>query len=887
MFLIPYFFGTTLIAGDDLIQNYPLRVLSGDLIKSGHLPYWDNYIWSGSPLLGGFNAGALYPGTLLFAFISPPLAWSINYAIAYWMGASGIYFFLRKLLISRFAGFFAGLSFAALGSMSAQYSHIDLVQAMGFAPWVLLSFDALILSVSKGLPKSQDFKSFRLSPGALAAFSATMALLVLTGSTRGITCVLIILLARSFFYLEPVKRLAVLSRHSARFAKDTFYGASDLLKGACWVALGLLLAFALSSLQIIPGLEYIRSSQRGQITPQLFSQYSLPMGWLSLSFFPSALGTSSSFHSPLFFGWSFVDLQESASYLGILAIAGCVGIFFNRRKLAANLKSEVSCWFSLIIAGYLLSFAGSINFLTDILYKIPIYGGERLQGRNLLETDFAVSICFGVFLEYILDRSKRNSNRLEISSVICYGCFIIGGIFTLWPALPIDIFIPGSQSSYGASGLRFWNLSFAFIALFGALIIQFRKKLSKSWLPIAIAILCCMDIVAYNVTVNLTIERSGSGTTTVTKQVVEMGHTKPVDPSAGRFAMYDPGLYGANILALGWPDTNSFQGKLSVQGYSSLSPGDYDLQTQTHGNLTMNPQDLTDGVFFPLDVTTFYAERSYFATSIATATSASPSNPATPTSLDSATPTWFFDPTFTLSDFQVPRIGSAKLSGGLILPDGKVMPILASEITQGPTYIEVKLENPIHAAGIYFEGSWTSTGVQMNGAKILVAGQSDWNYLNGPIEDFVKPPDWKYSGLDGDYLVFKRPGNGLLTVIGKGASVDSKTLKIDIAGNLTSEVNSPNGAELIRSETFYSGWHVHIVSMTNGEVKDLVVHQFGLIQEVTLPKGDWSVTFNYVPTSANFAYLLECIGLICLCLLLCFQIFGNLGVKFKKQRSKR
>ncbi len=42
-----------------------LRVFSGELLAQGHLPLWNPYIWSGSPLLGGLNAGSLYPFTLL------------------------------------------------------------------------------------------------------------------------------------------------------------------------------------------------------------------------------------------------------------------------------------------------------------------------------------------------------------------------------------------------------------------------------------------------------------------------------------------------------------------------------------------------------------------------------------------------------------------------------------------------------------------------------------------------------------------------------------------------------------------------------------------------------------------------------------------------------
>jgi hypothetical protein len=55
---IPALLGHPVLPGDDLTQNFPLRVLAGQEIRSGQLPLYDPYIWSGAPLLAGWNAGA-------------------------------------------------------------------------------------------------------------------------------------------------------------------------------------------------------------------------------------------------------------------------------------------------------------------------------------------------------------------------------------------------------------------------------------------------------------------------------------------------------------------------------------------------------------------------------------------------------------------------------------------------------------------------------------------------------------------------------------------------------------------------------------------------------------------------------------------------------------
>jgi len=59
LFVVPALLGHPAIDGDNLIQNFPLRVLSGQQIASGHLPLFNPLANSGTPLLGGLNAGAL------------------------------------------------------------------------------------------------------------------------------------------------------------------------------------------------------------------------------------------------------------------------------------------------------------------------------------------------------------------------------------------------------------------------------------------------------------------------------------------------------------------------------------------------------------------------------------------------------------------------------------------------------------------------------------------------------------------------------------------------------------------------------------------------------------------------------------------------------------
>src|SRR5579872_4550640 len=83
IFGVPALLGHAVLPGDDLTQNFPLRVLAGQQIRGGQLPLYNPYIWSGAPLLGSWNAGAAYPLTLLFAVFPATAAWTLNLIITW------------------------------------------------------------------------------------------------------------------------------------------------------------------------------------------------------------------------------------------------------------------------------------------------------------------------------------------------------------------------------------------------------------------------------------------------------------------------------------------------------------------------------------------------------------------------------------------------------------------------------------------------------------------------------------------------------------------------------------------------------------------------------------------------------------------------------------
>ena len=153
-----------MVPSDDLMQNYPLRVLVGTQLRHGQLPLFDPYIWSGAPLLGGWNAGAAYPLTFLFAVMSGTTAWTINLIVTWWVAGLGTFAFLRASRLSPVASFLGGLSFAFSGAMAAQVSHFGFVAGMSWVPVALLA----MVRLSEGGPRRVRLAWVSVLSGAFA-----------------------------------------------------------------------------------------------------------------------------------------------------------------------------------------------------------------------------------------------------------------------------------------------------------------------------------------------------------------------------------------------------------------------------------------------------------------------------------------------------------------------------------------------------------------------------------------------------------------------------------------------------------------------------------------------------------------------------------------------
>ena len=356
------------MGGDNLNQNFPLRLLAGELIRHGRLPLWNPDIWSGAPLLAGWNAGAMYPGTWLFAVLPGVVAWELNVISVGILAGVGLYAFLRREGCSPVASLLGALCYAYTGFMSGQSVHLGLVTGMALAPWMLVAVQAM------GRARRHDDGRWTEQCAPVALLGAAVGCAVLAGDPRAISNDALVLAA----YL-----VATCWRRRRATAA--------VLTGAL---AGTVLGAALSAVQWLPGLAFLHQSQRAGGNLAAFGAYSVHAGQLAYLFAPFLFGGNGSLGLPT----TNFNLPEYTYAVGVLPLVACCVLAARALVGPRRASPPALVWLALVAVGIVLSL-GTNTPLGHLLVHVPLYGGERLQNRNMGVVDLALAVLVALFLD--------------------------------------------------------------------------------------------------------------------------------------------------------------------------------------------------------------------------------------------------------------------------------------------------------------------------------------------------------------------------------------------------------------------------------------------------------------------------------------------------------
>ena len=825
LFVVPALLGHPSIDADNLIQNFPLRVLAGRQLWGGHLPLLNPLADSGTPLLGAMNAGALFPLTLLFAVLPPLVAWTINMIAVYAAGAVGIYVLARGLGLVSGASGVAALVYAYGGAMVGQAVHLGVVQGYALLPWLLVAVVGLgrrLVAVDPSTPTREV--AWSCAPYALA-IAGLWGLVFLTGEPRAIADAELVSL------VAGVGVLVLASSYRPRGARARLAYLATLVAGFVGgVGIGLV--------QVLPGWSFISVSQRQAISYDFFGAGSLPVRWTLLLFNPDLLGGNGALHQSGYF--ANYNLPEVTGYVGVVALCALFAYVtrLTRRGWIAT-ERDLTLYVVLLVVGLLATW-GNFTPAGHLFRALPLFGSTRLQSRNVALVDLALAVVLAWWLDRLSANDRRGAGLGPLArwvtalpalavTALSVAEMVDGPALVRW----VGITSGGAPLARGLTGA---DAVFVGLGLASALLVLAGTRWRH--LRRSLVAVCVVDLLAFSLLTSTGLV-GGSG-----PREASSTYAQSVLGSRGRFALVDyQGTHTESYRALGQPNMNVFTGRASVQGYGSLLATYYDGATGTHVQNWVDPCALARGVFAPLRLSTIVVATQLLAQ---------------PGTADSPRPSSCLGyrraPTVTRAFGEVLDVASLTLrapaghdlaTGTLrvrfLSASGRPLPVTWRASGTGAT-ARVRAQRPVEAAGLEVSAPG---GVDVADLAVTThAAHPGVFQLDSRFDFALSGPAWRLVATHDAYAVLRASSLAPRAWVASGAGEVTHVATAPWGDSWVS-VRARGPLVLERSTAYLPGWRATARNVVTGATRELSVFRRGLVVAVDVPSGRWVVHLHY------------------------------------------
>lgn len=348
---------------DSISQFYPWHSLVGEFWRSGKLPFWNFYMFSGTPLLATLHSAALYPLNVLYLFLSNIASWTALVILQIWLAGVFMYLFLRRLDLGKEASILGGLVFSFSGYMIAWLEFVTGGQAGLWLPLLLL-FEINLLT---------SMRAKWLLPIAIVFF--------MIFSAGDFQVPLYSILVYLFFGLYLI-------------GWENLKQKKFLMKSVFVIA-GLVSGLLVSLPQLLPAFQLFSLSMRGADTYIKEYFFGL-MDWTKIT----------NFIWPDFYGnvttgnyWARFGFNEYISFTGIVSI-----IFTAYGLITKKIKGEMF-FFILLLVSLLFLFPTPFGFL-PFKFEIP-----ALSTSSASRIIFLVDFSLAVLCAYGFSKWKINKDN--------------------------------------------------------------------------------------------------------------------------------------------------------------------------------------------------------------------------------------------------------------------------------------------------------------------------------------------------------------------------------------------------------------------------------------------------------------------------------------------
>lgn len=386
-----------LLSADAVRQIYIWKDFAATSFKSGQLPLWNPYTFSGQPLLANVQSSVFYPLNLFYFLFNSKVAWVLLVVSQPILASLFCYLFCRSLKISRTASTFSASAFIFTSYIITWLENVNIISSYLFLPVVLLACQ----------------KFYENHKGRYIALAAVgLSLSILAGHPQTAIYIYITFVSfwlfKWFFQERKVKNIAVLAA---------------------------VLAFSvgLSAIQILPTLMFYKQSPVSlEFAKQVFEEFLIPYQNLVTFLAPDFFGHPATNN---FWSRNYGDFNP---YIGVIPlILAVIGIYKNRANQFIKFGIIIGVLF------LLASIASPVSLLVKVL-KLPVLDSTS-SARFMSITIFMLVVFAGFGLDSLLESFNKSKKLFKPIFLIIVSFGLI--YLAMWILSSYFKYIPGIDAA--------------------------------------------------------------------------------------------------------------------------------------------------------------------------------------------------------------------------------------------------------------------------------------------------------------------------------------------------------------------------------------------------------------------------------------------------------
>jgi len=480
-----------LFGSDFVLQFYPWKTFIYDYVRTHNsFPFWNPYLFSGTPFIANIQASMFYPLGFLFYVMPTEYAYGYTIIIHCILGSLFMYIFVRSLSVNQVGAFLSAVIFTYNGFFMAHLyaGHLTFVQSYIWIPLIFhyvrkfLNTPYFRYAILAGL-----FLGIQILGGfPQIAFYTILGVLVFGVFHMGISPNRLVS-KKTSFEQQPVK-----SRH-----------IQDCIRIGFGLVIVVCIGFAFAAIQILPTLEFTRLSGRAGGVSYWFATLDSFHPKMFLSFLiPEIFGNV--VDRTYWLGPKDWHFWETCGYIGILPLC----LIFASAPTIRERRYTHRFFIGLIILAIFLAL-GKYNPLYPLVYKLPGFRSFRIPAQILFLYVFGVAVLSGIALHHTEEDSLKLAKGLTVFLVLGGLAFLFlvitmhffpyhffSHLFKTFAEQPIN---PASiQRIPEKIGFSVNRSALLFFSAGAVLILFHKKKMSGTLFKITVLAIVMMDLGLYS-----------------------------------------------------------------------------------------------------------------------------------------------------------------------------------------------------------------------------------------------------------------------------------------------------------------------------------------------------------------------------------------------------